>query len=116
MLETVSSVPAPGGSSSSLHRLVGLKLRIRGVAHHPAIPHLDGAGTIPRVRFRMCNLHDRRSLLVKLAKEFHDLLRLQGVQVSRRLVGEQERRFMNHGSRNSHQLLLAARKLTREQV
>src|ERR1035441_2777325 len=55
----------------------------------------------------MGDLHDGYSLLVQSAEEFHNLLGLARVKVARRLVGQQERRLVNHGAGDSHQQLLA---------
>src|ERR1039457_943135 len=64
----------------------------------------------------MGDLHDGYSLLVQSAEEFHNLLGLARVKVARRLVGQQERRLVNYGAGDSHQLLLASRELARVQI
>src|ERR1700730_11129682 len=64
----------------------------------------------------MSDLHDRRALPIQFTEEFHDFLGLSGMQIASRLVGQQQRGLMNHRARNSHQLLLTARKLARGQV
>src|SRR6266851_9472023 len=79
--------------------------------HHPAISQLDHALSVFRVVFRVRHLHDRRPGGVELAEQRHDVLPLTRVEISGRLVGEQQRGLVNHGSCNRHELLLAAGQL-----
>jgi hypothetical protein len=55
----------------------------------------------------------RRALRVLLAKEVEDLVGGLRVEVSGRLVGKHERRFVHQGSGDRDALLHAARKLAR---
>ena len=54
---------------------------------------------------------DRRAALVQLAEESHDCLAVLRVEVSRRLVGEEDQRLARYGPRDGDALLLAAREL-----
>ena len=55
----------------------------------------------------MRDLYDGRSFTVQLAEELHDLLGLTGVQIAGRLIGQEQRRLVNDGARDSYELLLA---------
>src|SRR3989344_259094 len=54
---------------------------------------------------------DRRTQLVDFREELDDLPGVEGVQISRRLVGDQDIRPVYHGTRDRHALLLSAGKL-----
>src|SRR6185503_14374264 len=56
---------------------------------------------------------DRGAAAVQLAEEVHDLLAVRRVEITRRLVGEEDRRVTRDGARHCHALLLAARELRR---
>ena len=49
-------------------------------------------------------------------EQLHDFLGLAGVQISRRLVGQKQRRLVNDGARDAHQLLLPAGELAGIQI
>src|SRR5579864_6742462 len=85
--------------------------RIGCIADHPAVAQLNGAASVRRIRFRVRDLHDRCSLLIQISKEFHDLLCLCRMKISRRLVGQKQRRLVDYCARNSNQLLLSSREL-----
>ena len=55
----------------------------------PPVAELNGAAAVAGIRFGVRDLHDGGALLVEFAEEFHDLFGLGGMQVARRLVGEQ---------------------------
>src|SRR4029077_11737989 len=84
---------------------------IRRVADHPTVPHLESAGSVRRVGFRVGYLHDRRALPIQFTEEFHDFPGLSGMQIASRLVGQQQRGLVNDRARDPHQLLLSTRKL-----
>src|SRR5947207_531467 len=52
-----------------------------------------------------------RGGLVQLSEQFHDFAALTGVQIARRLVGQNDLRVRDDGPRDGDQLLLAAREL-----
>src|SRR5580700_3167784 len=66
------------------------KYGIRCITNQPTVAQLNGAAPIGRVRFRVSDLHDGCSVLAQVTKEFHDFFGLKGMQISRRLIGEQE--------------------------
>src|ERR1700691_5241623 len=59
----------------------------------------------------MRHLNDRRTLLIQVAEQFHDFLGLRRMEISGRLIREQQRRFMNDRPRDPDQLLLSAGEL-----
>src|SRR5436190_6676026 len=59
----------------------------------------------------MRDLNDGSSVAVKFLEQLHDLLTLTGMQIPRRLVGQDQFGIGNDGSGNGHKLLLAARQL-----
>src|SRR5882762_3706375 len=87
----ISSV-SPNGLDSSIHRRIAGFLRwVRRVADRPTVPHLESAGSVRCVGFRVRYLHDRRALPIQFTEEFHDYLGLSGMQIASRLVGQQQR-------------------------
>lgn len=58
--------------------------------------------------------NDGRTFLVELAEEIHDLLTVLGVQVTCRLIGEDQLRTCDHGTGDGDSLLLTSGKLLRE--
>jgi len=57
---------------------------------------------------RMRHHDDGRTLAVELCEELHHLFAGRGVEVTRRLIGENQLRFRYHGTRDRHPLLLTA--------
>ncbi len=64
----------------------------------------------------MCDLDNRRARVIQSLEELHDLIALRGMQIPRRLVGENQLWAEDDRARDAHELLLAAGKLVREQV
>lgn len=62
---------------------------------------------------RVGNHHDRSSGHVDLVEKIHDFRRRVGVQISRRLVGNQHRRIVDNRSGDGNSLLFAGRQLIR---
>src|SRR5262245_6286289 len=60
--------------------------------HHAAVEEVDGAISVTRVTRIVRHHADRRSLTMELAKQFHDSFTVLRIEVSRWLVGEQNRR------------------------
>ena len=85
----------------------------RVVAHDAAVAHLDDALAVLRDVRLVRDQHDRDALIVQLLEERHDLDRHVAVEVSRRLVGEQQRRARHERARDRDALLLTARQLAR---
>src|SRR5215217_3979398 len=83
---------------------------------NPAVAQLNDAAAIGSVRLRVRHLDDRRSPLVQFAEQLHDLLALAGVQVARRLVGEDYLRIGDDRPRHRDELLLTARQLIRVEI
>src|SRR2546430_571674 len=117
---TIWRFPVARNQNPGTSRCVDLRRlsqsRIGCIADQPSVPHLNGAASIGRVRFRVGDLHDGRSLMVQVTEEFHDFLGLAGMQIPGRLIGEQERWLVDYSTCDSHQLLLAAGKLAGIQV
>src|SRR5690606_2712781 len=85
--------------------------------HDPAVQQMDRAVAVRGVRLGVRDLDDRRAfLLVQALEQLHDLLALRGVQVARRLGGEDDLRLGDDGPRHRHELLLTTRELVRVQV
>src|SRR5439155_3696952 len=84
--------------------------------HHPSIPQLNHPFAVSRIRLRVRHLHDRRPAAVQLREQLHDLLPLTRVEIPGRLVGEDERRLVDHRACHGDELLLPARELPREEV
>src|SRR5690349_12025324 len=82
----------------------------------PAVLEVDHAVGVERVLVGVRHLDDRRPLRVQGLEELDDLARLAGVQVARRLVGEEERGAGDDGAGDANELLLAAGELAREEV
>src|ERR1700757_3775305 len=59
----------------------------------PSIAQLNDAFPIRSIFVRVCDLHDGHAFIIELAKQLHNFLSLAGVQVSRRLIGEQKLRI-----------------------
>ena len=55
----------------------------------------------------------RAAVGIELAQQFHHRLAVLGIQVARRLVGQQDRRITRNGPRDGDTLLLAATQLCR---
>src|SRR5687768_3638614 len=74
-----------------------------------AVEEVDRAVRVARVARVVRDHADRRPLAVQLAQQLHDRLAVLGVEVSGRLVREQDRRRAGDRARDSDALLLAAR-------
>ena len=64
-------------------------------------------GILLRVRHH----HDGCAFVVQLGEQLHYLLSVLGIEVTRRLVGQDKARFAHHGTCYGHTLLLTAREL-----
>src|SRR5437867_10283818 len=84
--------------------------------HNPAVAQLNDAFAVRSVFLRVRDLNDGHAVVIEFPKQLHDFFALARVQVSRRLVGEQQLRFGDDRTRNADQLLLSAGKLTRIQI
>src|SRR3974390_229587 len=105
-LELPQSRMLCGAPRSLAHRL------IRGfqpLGDNPAVAQLDGARAVCGIDVGVRNLHDGGSFIVEPAKQLHDLFRLRGMQVSRRLISQKQRGFVNDCASDTHELLLPSR-------
>src|SRR5438105_7052688 len=84
--------------------------------HDPAIAQLEDAVAVAGVDVGVGDLDDGRPLLVEAPEQLHDLASLVGVEVARRLVGQDDLGVRHHRARHAHELLLAARELARVEV
>ena len=57
--------------------------------------------------------HDRGPVLVQTGEDVHDLRTIVGVEVSRRLIGQDQFRIADNGTRDSRPLLLTSGQLVR---
>src|SRR6266404_205506 len=88
----------------------------RRLADHPAILQLDNAAPIRRVSLGVRDLDDRCARVIQPLEQLHDFFALRRVQISGWLIGKDELRTENHGSRHPDELLLASGKLIREEI
>src|SRR5947209_3502584 len=100
----------PKPNASSARRTLPL------FVHDPAVGELDDAVAVGRVRLGVCDLDDGRARVVELLEQLHDLAPLAGVEIPRRLVGEEELRVVYDCAGDGDELLLAAGELVWEEV
>ena len=88
---------------------------LAAIRNDDSVAHRDDAvGEGGHVRL-VCHQHDRQAALaIERLNGRHDLVRGPRVEVSRRLVRQQDRRIVDEGPRDRDPLLLAARQLARE--
>src|SRR5712664_249404 len=86
------------------------------VTHDPPVLQLDNAIPIGRIPLRVCDLNDRCAGVVQSFEELHDLLALCGMEISSRLIGEDQFRTEDHRAGHPDELLLAAGELVREKI
>jgi ABC-type dipeptide/oligopeptide/nickel transport system ATPase subunit len=77
----------------------------------PPIEEVHAAVRVSGVSLIVSHHTDRRTLVVKLAKQVHYSFAVRRVEITGRLVGQQYQRIASHRARNSNTLLLAAREL-----
>src|SRR5882672_2056969 len=77
------------------------------------VPKVDHATRAPGDVVLVGDEHDGVPLLVESAEEGHDLLAGARVEVSRGLIGQEERRTVDEGPGDRHALPLAAGELVR---
>src|SRR5437667_8526922 len=86
------------------------------VSHNPSVLQLNNAATVGSISLRVRDLDDGRPAVIQPLEELHDLFALCGMQISSRLVGEDQLRAKDHRARHAHKLLLAARELVGKQA
>ena len=64
----------------------------------------------------MRDLDDRRAFFVQLLEHVHDLFALAGVEISGRLIGENNPGICHYSAGYPHKLLLATGKLAGEKI
>src|SRR5204863_4119873 len=74
----------------------------------PPIAQLNDTFPVRSVFVRVCDLHDGHAFTIELAKQLHDFLTLTGVQISRRLIGEQKFGLGDDCPGHTYELLLSA--------
>src|SRR5216684_5139902 len=83
---------------------------------HPSVEEVDLA-RCPRRAFRAVRDHDDgRAALVDLIEQIHDLARHERVEVSGRLVGQDQLRVRRQNAGDGYPLLLTARHLRRQMM
>src|SRR5580698_6430242 len=83
---------------------------------NPAIGDIDDAVPVLGILLVVSHLNDRGSLVIQALEEIHDLLALARMQIAGGFIGQDDFGTRNDGPRDSHQLLLAARKLVRIEI
>src|ERR1700687_757380 len=86
------------------------------VTHNPAVLQLDDTVSIRRISFGVRHLNDRGTRVIQPLEQLHDLITLRRVQISCRLVSENQFWIEDHGSGDSHKLLLAAGQLVWKKI
>src|SRR5438552_58841 len=87
--------------------------RLRG---DPSVAQMNDAVSVPGVLERMGDLNDGRARGIEPAEQLHDFRGLIRVEVSRRLVGEEDLRARHKSPRDRDELLLAPGELRRVEV
>jgi len=90
--EMLSSRAPSGFTASRSRRLCFADARPHGriVAHHPAVLQLNDPVAVGSISFRVRHLNNCRARLIQPLEKLHNLFTLRGVQVSGRLVGEDQ--------------------------
>ena len=83
---------------------------------HPTIAQLHDAVPVGRIFFGVRDLNDGRSLFIQFLEKLHDLFALRGMEIARRLVGEEKLGSLNYRPRHADQLLLSTGELIRKQI
>src|SRR5438067_12084579 len=91
----------------------GAWMLVLGASYDESVAQLDDPIPVGRIHIRVRDLNDRGALAIQRLEHLHDLLPLIGVQVARRLVGQDQFSIRDHRARNADELLLPARKLAR---
>ena len=99
--------------SIGLASRVFLQLR-EHLLHHAAVEEVDDAVGIAGVALRVGHHDDGGAFLVEVGEQVHHLAAVLRVEVTRRLVGEDELGVGDDGAGDGHPLLLAAAELLRE--
>ena len=84
--------------------------------HHLSVEEVDYAVGIVGVVLRVCHHDDCCALAMQFGKQVHHLTSVVGVEVAGRLVGKDNLRRGDYGSRYCHTLLLTARELAGEML
>src|SRR4051794_33901343 len=100
--------PPPPDPYLMLHRLGNVLL------DDAAVEEMDAAVGVAHITRVVGDHRDRRALPVQLLQQLHDGLAVFGVEVSGRLVREQDCGVAGDRARDGHTLLLTARELARK--
>ena len=73
-----------------------------------AVEQMDTAIRVSRISLVVSNHADSRALLMKLAQQFHYCFAVCGIEISSRLIGEQDERIAGDGPCDRNALLLTA--------
>src|SRR5712664_4970431 len=66
------------------------------VSHDPAVLQLNNAAPVRSISFRVRDLDDGCSAVIQPLEELHDFVTLCGMQISSRLIREDQLRTENH--------------------
>src|SRR6185369_7277093 len=78
-----------------------------------SVEEVDGTVRVRRVPWIVRDHADGGAAAMQLAEQFHHRFAVRGVEVTRRLVGEEDERIAGDGTRDGHTLLLTAGELCR---
>src|SRR5205085_3084971 len=80
------------------------------------VEEMNRAVGVARITRVVCDHADGRAALMQFAQQVHYRLAVFGVEVSGRLVREQDQRLTGHSASDGDALLLTARQLTRQML
>src|SRR5918994_7305412 len=115
LLRSRRSASRTSGWSSAIRIRAGVDMEPL-VVLYPAVDDAYDSRAVGSIGFRMGDLDDGGACVVEPFEKLHDLLPLRRVQVSRRLVGEDDRRVGDDGASDAHELLLTAGELRRIEI
>src|SRR2546423_11912896 len=79
------------------------------LVHYHSVTHMDNAPSCPRKLLVVGDDDERRAIAVQPLKQRNDFGAGAGVELSRRLVGEEQRWPVRERARDGNALLLSAR-------
>src|SRR5438045_1962792 len=104
----VQQLPHPPPTSTGLS---GVRRSGTRLLDDPAVEQMDGTVGVGRVSGIVRDHADRRSTAMQLAQQLHNRFAVRRVEVSRRLVGEQDEWIPGNRTRDGDALLLTAGEL-----
>src|SRR5204863_130037 len=109
-------VPAISRQPSAMTGFLLRHSHLRLLFDDAAVEDVDAAVGVPRVARIVRDHADRRAAAMQLAEQIHHRFAAARVEVSRRLVRQQDQRLAGDRARHSDALLLTAGQLTRKML